>query len=199
MTLHLEAALARQRAALAARFGALPHVHHDLPADSGFFEDMAQAVKRERMGEVILLLRRSGDQVLLHTKTFYPQDVYRLPSGGIQGDEPVMAAAARETAEETGLSIQQNWPLGSIGYTFWNGDARIDFHSWLVLADVEGEAHLCDPNERIEGYRWVEIAALGRVAAQLRAVPETWGSWGNFRAVAHDLAATWISRNSTYA
>ena len=193
-----------QRAALEARFWPLPHTHHSLEVDTRFFRDLARAPGGGRMGEVVLLLRHPDGMVLLHTKTFYPPGVYRLPSGGIKQGEPVMAAARRETAEETGLSIQESRPLGLLTYTLRQGRQRFFFHSWLVLAEVEGEPRVVDTDERIEGFRWVEPETLAQVATDLRSVPPEWAGWGHFRVLAHDAAQRWSSgpdseRNSSCA
>jgi 8-oxo-dGTP pyrophosphatase MutT (NUDIX family) len=192
MTLSLEQALRSQREELETRFGALPRAHLQLEADVRFFDDVARAQDRERMGEVILVLRRPDGQVLLHTKTFYPEGIYRLPSGGINGNEPVMDAAAREAAEETELVLRDAQPIGLITYDLYRAVEHVDFHSWLVLAGVVGAARAGDPHERIEGYRWTPLDRLPQVASTLRSVPPQWSGWGHFRALAHDLVPVWI-------
>jgi len=46
-----------------------------------------------------------GDSVLLVRRTNPPADVWSLPAGFLEVDEPPEAAAVRELAEETGLSV----------------------------------------------------------------------------------------------
>jgi len=187
----LAAVFRRQRAAIEGRCGPLPHTHFRLQVQADFFADIERAQRKGRMGEVVLLLRRLDGHLLLHTKTFYPADIYRLPSGGIQPSEPVLEAARRELAEETGLSAPLH-PLGLMTYVLALGWRRLFFHSWLVLADVEGEPAVVDSGERIVGFRWVEPAALRQIAENLRALPGDWHSWGSFRAAAHDGAVRWL-------
>lgn len=183
-----------QRAALEARFAPLPHLHHSLEVGGDFFRDVVRALWRGRRGEVVLLLRRPGDGLVLHTKPFYPAGVYRLPSGGIEPGEMVMEAAAREAEEETGLALQSARPLGLVTYRLRAGRQRLFFHSWLVVADVAGQpTATAAGDEHISGFRWVELGALPGVAAELRSLAAEWRGWGRFRALAHDAAVRWLA------
>ena len=182
----------QQRAAIETRYGPLPHTHFRLDVQSRFFPDIARAPRMGRIGEIVLVMRRLDGCLLLHTKTFYPEGTYRLPSGGIQQAEPVLQAAQREIAEETGLSAPEIRPLGLLTYTMRHGRRQAFFHSWVILADVEGEPAAADAGERIEGFRWVEPRELGQIANELRALPDDWTSWGRFRAAAHDAAVRWL-------
>ncbi|MCS7179708.1 MAG: NUDIX domain-containing protein, partial [Anaerolineae bacterium] len=76
----------------------MPYRHHALRVGREFFGSARDSILNngDREGEVVLLLRRADGSLLLHTKTFYPDGVYRLPSGGIRRGEKVLAAAARE-------------------------------------------------------------------------------------------------------
>ena len=189
----LVATYRRQRARVEARSGPLPCSHHCLDIDRRLFDDVARAIRRgDRHGEVVLLLRRADGSVLMHTKSFYPSGAYRLPSGGIRRGEPVMAAAARESREETGLNLLESRPLGVVTYRLRAGWRRLFFHSWLILGEVEGEASASDIGERIADFRWTPAERLPHMAAELRALPPEWSAWGNFRALAHDAAARWL-------
>ncbi|MCS7177864.1 MAG: NUDIX domain-containing protein [Anaerolineae bacterium] len=185
--------VARRQRAQAEREGALPFQHHTLTVSAPFFDDFVCSLRhRARQGEVVLLLRRPDGQVLLHSKSFYPAGVFRLPSGGVLPGESVLDAARREAQEETGLDLRDPRPLGLLSVTFQRGWNRRYFHSWLVLADVEGDPRPGDSGEQISGFRWVPPEALAEVAAQLRALPSRWADWGRFRALAHEVALRWI-------
>lgn len=175
----------RQRAEME-RQGILPYHHHRLTVSEPFFADFVRSTRhRARRGEVVLLLRRADGHLLLHTKSFYPEGVFRLPSGGILPGESVLAAARREMQEETGLNPRDLRPLGLISVTFRHGWHCRFFPSWLVLADVEGNPRPGDTGERISGFRWVPPDTLASVAAQWRALPPEWADWGRLRALAH--------------
>ena len=55
-----------------------------------------------RTAEVVLIVPRPDDCVLVHTKEFYPSGIWRLPTGGIQRSETIERALRREAVEETG-------------------------------------------------------------------------------------------------
>lgn len=185
--------VARRQRAEIERKGALPYEHHTLTVSASFFDGFVRSLRhRARRGEVVLLLRRSDNHLLLHTKSFYPEGVFRLLSGGILPGEPVLAAAQRETREETGLAPGALRPVGLLSVTFRHGWHRRFFHSWLVLADVEGDPRPGDTGERISGFRWVPPETIAAVAGQLRSLPPEWADWGRVRAMAHEAALRWM-------
>lgn len=187
------AGVARRQRAQVERKGVLPYEHHTLTVSAPFFDDFVRSLRhRARRGEVVLLLRRSDGHLLLHNKSFYPADVFRLLSGGILPGESVLDAARREAREETGLDLRNPRPLGLLSATFRQGWRRRFFYSWLVLADVEGDPRPGDAGEQISGFRWVPPEALAEVAGQLRTLPPTWADWGRFRALAHEAALRWM-------
>jgi membrane protease YdiL (CAAX protease family)/8-oxo-dGTP pyrophosphatase MutT (NUDIX family) len=187
------AGVARRQRAQLERKSVLPYEHHTLTVSVAFFDDFVRSFRhRARRGEIVLLLRRSDGHFLLHTKSFYLEGVFRLPSGGMLPGESVLGAARREAREETGLGLRNPRPLGLLSVTFRHGWQRRFFHSWLVLAEVEGDPWPGDTGERISGFRWVPPEALAEVAAQLRAFPPEWADWGRFRALAHEAALRWM-------
>src|SRR3989454_8898199 len=72
--------------------------------------------KTERYGEVCMVVRRPNGKVLTMIKTLYPKGAYRLPTGGIQYGEDVLAALLRETEEETGLQVEVRRFLAAVAY-----------------------------------------------------------------------------------
>jgi 8-oxo-dGTP pyrophosphatase MutT (NUDIX family) len=143
-----------------------------------------------RRGEVVLAIRRPDGQVLLHTKQFYPKGVFRLPSGGVHPHEAVLAGVTREAKEETGLDVTVDRFLGTVEYEFRHGQRRLPFISYVFVLDTGERAPVAqDPEEEITGFRYVSPSEIRRVAEQLRALPNRWSDWGNFRAPPHDLVA----------
>ncbi len=97
----------------------------------------------------ILLIRRF--------KTGFRDGEYSVPAGHLDGDETVIAAAAREAAEEVGVRIElQDLFFSSVMHRN-EGDERVDFfvhvRAWSG-EPVNKEPHKCDD------LRWEEIAAL---------------------------------------
>jgi 8-oxo-dGTP pyrophosphatase MutT (NUDIX family) len=143
-----------------------------------------------RRGEVVLAIQRPDRQTLLHTKRFYPEGVYRLPSGGVHPDEPVLSGVTRETKEETGLDVFIDRFLGMVEYEFCHGDQALFFVSYVFLVRADSEEPVVqDPDEQITGFRYVAPPEIRGVADQLRALPTKWADWGHFRALPHDLVA----------
>ena len=141
-----------------------------------------------RRGEVVLAIQRPDGRMLLHTKRFYPEGIYRLPSGGVHPDEPVLSGVIREAKEETGLDVSIDRFLGTIEYEFCHGDQRLFFVSYVFLVQAEDNQPVVeDPEEQITGFRYVAVAEIPAVAAQLRALPLEWADWGRFRAPPHYL------------
>lgn len=156
------------------------------------FDDWWQKMveKPNRRGEVVLSIRRPDGQILLHTKPFYPEGVFRLPSGGVNLDEPVLAGVTREAKEETGLDVAVDRFLGTVEYEFRHGQRRLPFVSCVFLVETDNSLPVVqDTEERITGFRYVAAPELRRVATQLRALPVEWADWGRFRAPPHDLVA----------
>lgn len=143
-----------------------------------------------RRGEVVLVIQRPDGRTLLHTKRFYPQGIYRLPSGGVHPHEPVLSGVTREAREETGLEVLVERLLGVLEYEFRHGGRRLYFVSYVFLVRAGSDQPVVqDPDEQITGFRYATAQEIRRVAAQLRGLPPEWDDWGRYRALAHDLAA----------
>ncbi|NLD42817.1 MAG: NUDIX hydrolase [Chloroflexi bacterium] len=148
-----------------------------------------QLVAADRSAEVVLPLRRTDGLILLHTKGFYPAGTFRMLTGGVRPGEDLLAAAAREAREETGLQVTIERFLGIIHHLFVHRGDSVALDSYILLAVGPGEApHPADEDEGITGYREVPAEGLLAVAKQLEALPAEWAEWGRFRASPHCLA-----------
>ncbi len=155
-------------------------------------EMLAEARKRlkKRRGEVVFVLPRPNERVLLHTKTFYPPGSFRLLSGGIELGEPVETALRRELYEETGLSIKPVRLLGVVEYEFRHGTESAPYVSYIFLMEPSSaEIKPTDTKERIAEFREFPLSELDQVAENLENLPEDWRDWGRYRAIPHRLVA----------
>jgi NAD+ diphosphatase len=146
-----------------------------------------------RFAEVCMVVRRPTGNVLLSIKTFYPRGAFRLPTGGIDRDEPILDAVLRETLEETGLVVDVRRFLAALTYR----DGAIGppvFHTFAFLLDDPSGAAITplDEHEQIESYVEVPVSDLRGVADRLERIPPdgapgigNWDAWGRFRAHAH--------------
>ena len=137
-------------------------------------------------GEVIMVIMRPNGRVLLHTKDFYPEGVYRLLSGRVLWRDHVDRTLHREVREETSLDVSVERFLGLIEYEFSCQDSTLPFVSYVFeLRELGGELCCIDKGEGITDFREAAIADLSLVAARLEALDPDWNDWGRFRAVAH--------------
>jgi len=146
-----------------------------------------------RFAEVCMVVRRPAGTVLLSIKTFYPRGAFRLPTGGIDRDEPILEALIRETNEETGLLPEPRRFLAALTYTDGAGGSPV-FHTFaFLLDDATGDPVTpLDEHEQIESYVEAAIDELPRIADRLDHIPAdgapgipNWDAWGRFRAHAH--------------
>lgn len=184
----LTPAMRAEVAALAARFG-VP-ITRDVPLDDIAFDPVGNP---SRFAEVCMVVRRPSGSVLLSIKTFYPRGAYRLPTGGIDKDEPLLDAVLRETLEETGLAVDVRRFLAVLTYHDGSSGPPV-FHTFAFLLDDPSGASVTplDEQEQIESYVEIPVSDLPRVADRLDRIPAdggpgiaNWDAWGRFRAHAH--------------
>lgn len=150
--------------------------------------------KKDRYGEVCMVVRRKNGRLLTMTKTYYPKHAYRLLTGGINHGEGILDALLRETHEETGLEVHVKRFLTAITYTLQQKPEEPVFYTFAFLLDeVAGTLGAIDPHERVEDYREIEPAELLPMAEHLEHLDANftqellghWNEWGQFRAVVH--------------
>ena len=187
--MELSEATQRELADLATRYGA------PLVVDAPIGDDFDDPIRRrDRYGEVCMVVRRPNGKVLLSIKAFYPRGAYRLPTGGIHMRETVYDALLRETREETGLETAVERFLAQISYRAKAAGSPPLFHTFaFLLRETGGTLGPLDLSEQLEDWREVDVSDLPRVADTLDDLRTTsahdiggdWRAWGKFRAVVH--------------
>jgi 8-oxo-dGTP pyrophosphatase MutT (NUDIX family) len=184
----LTAAMRAEISALALRLGS--PITRAIPLDDIAFDPVGNP---SRFAEVCMVVRRPSGHVLLSIKTFYPRGAYRLPTGGIDKDEPILDAVLRETREETGLAVHVRRFLAALSYRDGANGPPV-FHTFAFLLDDPSGAPVTplDEHEQIESSIEVPVTELARVAERLEHIPAdgapgiaNWDAWGRFRAHAH--------------
>lgn len=147
-----------------------------------------------RVAEVVPVIQRPNGRVLTMTKSSYPQEAYRLPSGGVHKGEPILDALMRESYEETGLSVAVQRFLAIVRYQIIIASGRTGrFTSYVFLVQGDGPIEPKDENERISGFREVEVSDLHGIAHFLDNMKpdgdSDWSDWGRYRSVVHRVVA----------
>ena len=100
-------------------------------------------------GEQVLLLRRFN--------TGYADGQYSVPAGHLDGGETVIAAAAREGLEETGVHIRvEDIAFSSVVHRKGD-DERVDF--FVHVRSWQGEPSNTEP-DKCDELRWVNLEEL---------------------------------------
>ena len=174
---------------LARRYGPLERRHYVLEVGERAFTHWREE-RGDSRGEVALFILHPSGTVILHTKEFYPEGIYRVPTGGIEQGEDVVTAVHREAREETGLTVTIERCLGVLEYEFRYQGETLPFVSYVFLLRENG-GQLCpqDEGERITSLREVPLTELEAVARNLRAIEADWRDWGHYRSIAHSFAA----------
>jgi ADP-ribose pyrophosphatase YjhB (NUDIX family) len=134
-------------------------------------------------------------RLLAMTKPFYPARVFRLPTGGVDGDEAILEALNREVAEETSLEVEVARFLAHVQYRIPGRERPADrpyFETFAFLVnELSGELRCSDPDEAME-FKEIDASDIPRLARALEEledteseeIGDTWASWGRFRAIA---------------
>ncbi|MBI1879046.1 MAG: NUDIX hydrolase [Chloroflexi bacterium] len=173
------------------RFGLTYHQHVELSISTEIMLRMTAKMnqKKPRRGEVVMLVPNEQRHIWLHTKSFYPQGVYRLMTGGLDPGEAPHQALRREVKEETGFKVKVQRCLGVITYTLSTQGVEVPFVSYVfATTPTKGLPQPTDPAEAITHFQAVPISVLAETARQLRSLTGEFADWGVFRAVAHEVA-----------
>jgi NAD+ diphosphatase len=142
---------------------------------------------KNRKGEIVMVFPRPGG-VLLHTKTFYPAGVLRLPSGGLHDGEAILAAAKREAWEETGMRLRPERFLFHILHRYGKGQQPESFHSFGLLYPFTKAAVIPqDLDEEISEFQEWPWSKLPEIVRLLESLGTEWRAWGRFRAAPHRI------------
>ena len=114
---------------------------------------------RARFPVTVHLLFFRGNQILLLRRfnTGYRDGEYSVPAGHLDGNETVMAAAAREAGEETGVQIEADEIAFSSVMHRNEGDERVDF--FVHVRKWHGEPVNAE-TDKCDELRWTEVKDL---------------------------------------
>lgn len=170
----------------------------DLEVSSDFLEYLRSHRESDGpMSEVVMVLPRPDDRVLLVTKAFYPQSVYRLPSGRLKAGESPYDAFVRESLEETGLASRPVLTISTITLRCRSASDALEVISHVLLGSMTSEEpRAVDMEENISGFCEVRVSELRAVAERLNSLQGSWKDWGMFRSPAHMVVADYFERSA---
>ena len=105
----------------------------------------------------LLFFRENQVLLLRRFNTGYADGQYSVPAGHLDGGETVLAAAAREGLEETGLQLKVDDIAFSSVLHRRDGDERVDF--FVHIQHWAGEPANTEP-DKCDELRWVPVDDL---------------------------------------
>ncbi len=156
----------------------------ELNINKKLFNEMKENIKKDRRGEVAFAVERPNGKVVVVRTSFYPETIYRLPTGGINHGEDIVEALYREVKEELGLEIDIHKFLGVIKYTLINNEDNIKFYSYVFWVKEKGGNILEDALEdEVSEYMEVNNEELEDVVDILKKFEGEWKDWCMYRAI----------------
>jgi len=99
------------------RFGIPLQLSMCFPMSSSEFQNLKDSMRDGRISDVTLFIFKDN-KIIVIAKPWYPQELYRAPSGGLLPDEDLELCALREAYEETGAKIKLEEYILRIYVTF---------------------------------------------------------------------------------
>jgi len=109
---------------------------------------------------VVNILLIKGNKILLTRRfnTGYHDGDYEVPSGHIDGKEPVTKAAAREAFEEIGVTIKkEDLTVVHVMHRFGEKNERVEFY--LIAKEWQGEPAIKEA-DKCDDLKWFPISEL---------------------------------------
>lgn len=106
-----------------------------------------------------VLAVRDGKLLLGQRKNVYGDGTWGLPGGHLERGENMLAAAARELKEETGLVAEKITFVSLVNNPRENEGNRHYIQLGFLAEGLAGEPELCEP-DRCEGWRWFDLDKL---------------------------------------
>ncbi len=169
---------------LSEKYGNPKEVSFEYEISEDEYNLIKSSQKKGREHDVTLYIIKEN-KIIVIAKHFYPKELYRAPSGGINPGEDFIVGAKREALEETGCTIQFDKFLLKTNVQFKqkNSNKVIKWYSYVFQARyVDGNFEFTDRDE-IREVAVVELEQFEKFSQIMRA-----SSIGglHYRAALHD-------------
>ncbi len=117
------------------------------PMNPKEFQILESSMRDGRDSDVTMFIFK-GDKIIVIAKPFYPEGLYRAPSGGIRPEENLEQTAKREAYEETGTEIELEKYILKIRVSFVCDREKAEWTSHIFTARyISGELKPIDTHE----------------------------------------------------
>lgn len=169
---------------LSEQFGQPKDMFFEFDVSEKEYNGIKSSQKNGREHDVTLYIVKDK-KIIVIAKHFYPQGLFRAPSGGINPGEDFVKGAKREAREETGCEIQFEKFLlkTNIQFKQTESDKVINWHSYIFQAKyISGKFEFTDTKE-IREVALVDLEQFEKYSETMRA-----SSVGglHYRAALHD-------------
>lgn len=159
----------------------------------GYFNRIKSVVQRDRRGEVVFCVVRPTGKIITITCAEYPENTFRIPTGGIGHEENILEAVFREVREELGIEVEIRAFTGVIRIRFEYGEEHVMFYSYVFILDEVGGRLLEDASDdEVSEIREVDKEGLAQIARSLYDLKGKWQDWGKFRYVTTKAVLQWF-------
>lgn len=162
----------------------------------GYFNRIKNVVARDRRGEVVFCVIRRNGKIITAARDDYPENTYRIPTGGIGHEENILNAVYREVKEELGLNVKIRSFAGVIRVRFEYKNEYVMFYSYIfILDEISGKLMEDASDDEISSIREVDIDGLGEIARSLGRLKGKWQDWGKFRHATTNAVYLYLKTN----
>lgn len=166
-------------------------------ASPNYYNRLKSVVQRDRRGEVVFCVIRPGGRIITVTCSEYPENVYRIPTGGVGHREDAVEAIFREVKEELGLEVRIRSFAGVVRIRFEHENDSVMFYSYIFILDETGGRLLEDASDdEISDVREVGLDELERIAKDLGCLSGKWQDWGKFRQITTGAVLNFLKSGS---
>ncbi len=138
------------------RYGTPREWNHHQPITEHDHGIITRSQKHGRHHDITLYIERNG-LIAVIAKPFYPEGLYRAPSGGLKPGESLEDGAQREAFEETGLPITLGHYLLRTNVIFQSSTlGDIEWHSHIFTATTDQAEIAHTDHDEIRESRWAE-------------------------------------------
>lgn len=130
---------AAELAALRQQFGVPKRVDFEVEMRPDEFSLVQRSMERGRRHDVTIFIQHKGKFVVIEKHAYANTGILRAPSGGAQPSESLIAAAQRESQEETGFDIEvDRFVLEAHVLLKCGNHPAVPWVSYVFLAHVVG-------------------------------------------------------------